>query len=75
MEGESLKRYFNIKELSAYTGLPKSTLYEYAAQGTLPAIKLGRRVLFDLRDIDNVMASNKRESFDPAVILRNFISK
>lgn len=73
MEREPLKRYFNIKELSAYTGLPKSTLYEYAAQGTLPAIKLGRRVLFDLRDIDNVMTASKREPLDTAPVLRNFL--
>jgi len=73
MEREPLKRYFNIKELSAYTGLPKSTLYEYAAQGTIPAIKLGRRVLFDLRDIDNVMAASKRETLDTATVLRNFL--
>lgn len=73
MEREPLKRYFNIKELSAYTGLPKSTLYEYAAQGTLPAIKLGRRVLFDLRDIDSVMAASKREPLDATPVLRNFL--
>lgn len=73
MEREPLKRYFNIKELSAYTGLPKSTLYEYAAQGTLPAIKLGRRVLFDLHDIDSVMAASKRDSFDAAPLVRSFL--
>ncbi len=54
------KRYANIKEVSEYTSLPKATLYEWAGQGKIPSIKIGRRVLFDLNDIDKVMASLKR---------------
>jgi len=54
------KRYASIKEVSAYTSLAESTLYEWSAQGKIPSIKMGRRVLFDLHDIDKVMASMKR---------------
>ena len=54
------KRYASIKEVSAYTSLAESTLYEWAGQGKIPSIKMGRRVLFDLHDIDKVMASMKR---------------
>ncbi len=54
------KRYANIKEVSEYTSLPVKTLYEWASVGKIPSIKLGRRVLFDLNDIDKVMASLKR---------------
>ncbi len=54
------KRYANIKEVSEYTSLPVKTLYEWAAIGKIPSIKLGRRVLFDLNDIDKAMASLKR---------------
>ncbi len=57
---EITKRYANIKEVSEYTSLPVKTLYEWAAIGKIPSIKLGRRVLFDLNDIDKVMASLKR---------------
>ncbi len=57
---EVTKRYANIKEVSEYTSLPVKTLYEWAAIGRIPSIKLGRRVLFDLHDIDEVMASLKR---------------
>ncbi len=73
MEQDSWKRYCTIKEAATYTGLPQSTLYEYAAQGTLPAIKLGRRVLFDLHDIDNVMAASKREVIDPTLFTERFL--
>ena len=57
---EMTKRYANIKEVSEYTSLPVKTLYEWAAIGKIPSIKLGRRVLFDLHDIDKTMASMKR---------------
>ena len=54
------QRYINIKETSVYTSIPIKTLYEWAGTGRLPSIKIGRRVLFDLNDIDTVMASLKR---------------
>ncbi len=54
------KRYANIKEVSEYTSIPVKTLYEWASVGRIPSIKLSRRVLFDLNDIDKVMASLKR---------------
>ena len=56
------KRYVNIKEVSAYTSLPVKTLYEWASIGRIPSIKLGRRVLFDLEDIDRLLASLKRNT-------------
>ncbi len=57
---EVTKRYANIKEVSEYTSLPTKTLYEWAAIGKIPSIKLGRRVLFDLQDIDQIMTNLKR---------------
>ena len=54
------KRYANIKEVSVYTSLPTKTLYEWAGTGRLPSIKIGRRVLFDLNDIDKAMTRLKR---------------
>jgi excisionase family DNA binding protein len=56
------KRYVNIKEVSVYTSLPVKTLYEWASIGRIPSIKLGRRVLFDLEDIDRLLASLKRDT-------------
>jgi excisionase family DNA binding protein len=53
------KRYANIKEVSEYTSLPIKSLYELAGTGRIPSIKLGRRVIFDLNDIDKVMDSLK----------------
>ena len=55
-----ISRYIDIKELSIYTSLPTKTLYEWSSVGKIPSIKIGRRVLFDLHDIDKVMAGLKR---------------
>ena len=54
------KRYANIKEVSEYTSLPIKTLYDWASLGKIPSIKYGRRVLFDLEDIDRLMSFMKR---------------
>ena len=54
------KRYCSIKEVSEYTSLPTTTLYEWAAQRRIASIKIGRRVLFDLKDIDDLMSKLKR---------------
>ncbi len=54
------ERYVDIKTVSRYTSLPVKSLYELASLGKVPSIKLGRRVLFDLNDIDQVLSSLKR---------------
>ncbi len=54
------QRYVNIKEVSEYTSLPVKSLYELASLGKVPSIKMGRRVLFDLEEIDELMESLKR---------------
>ena len=53
------KRYANIKEVSEYTSIPVKTLYEWSSVGKIPCIRLGRKLLFDLHDIDQLMASMK----------------
>jgi excisionase family DNA binding protein len=61
------KRYASIKEVSEYTSLPVKTLYDWASQGRIPSIKYGRRVLFDLEDVDRIMASSKRNTGENVV--------
>ncbi len=56
------ERYVNIKAASRYTSLPVKTLYEWSGAGRIPSIKIGRRILFDLYDIDKIMDSFKRSS-------------
>ncbi len=56
----TVERYVDIKKVSKYTSLPVSTLYDWSNQGKFPCIKYGRRILFDLQDVDKVMANLKR---------------
>ena len=67
------RRYVNINEVAEYTSLPVKSLYELASLGRIPSIKYGRRVLFDLQDIDKMMESmkrtcNKEEEIDKKII-------
>ncbi len=59
---EVIQRYVDIKKVSKYTSLPVKTLYEWASTGKIPSIKISKRVLFDLHDIDELMASLKRNN-------------
>ena len=54
------ERYVDIKAASRYTSLPVKTIYDWSNQGKFPCIKYGRRILFDLQDIDKAMARLKR---------------
>ncbi len=69
----SRKRYVNIKVASLYTSLPVKTLYEWSGTGLIPSIKIGRRVLFDLHDIDNIMNSFKRSTNQCEMIANKII--
>lgn len=60
----SVKKYFNIKELSEYSGLQEKTLYGWAAQGKIPSIKIGRKVLFEIEEIERLLQSQKRPVSD-----------
>mgnify|MGYP003990071607 CR=1 FL=1 len=55
----TMKRYVNIKQVSGYSSIPVKTLYEWSSVGKIPSIRLGRKLLFDLHDIDQLMASMK----------------
>ncbi|GAX62489.1 site-specific integrase-resolvase [Candidatus Scalindua japonica] len=58
------ERYVDIKTVSTYTSLPVKTIYDWSNQGKFPCIKYGRRILFDLQDVDKAMANLKRPYLD-----------
>ena len=70
---KNIKLYANIKDVSEYTGLPVKSLYELSSLGKVPSIKLGRRVLFDLHDIDKMMEGMKRTCNKEEEIVNNII--
>jgi len=54
------ERYVDIKKVSRYTSLPVKTIYDWSNQGKFPCIKYGRRILFDIQDVDKAMANLKQ---------------
>jgi predicted DNA-binding transcriptional regulator AlpA len=46
------ERYVDVKRVSRYTSLPVKTIYDWSNQGKFPCMKYGRRILFDLQDVD-----------------------
>jgi excisionase family DNA binding protein len=71
MEDNLTERYIDIKRVSRYTSLPVKTLYDWSSQGKFPCIKFGRRILFDIRDVDKAMSNLKR----PCLKLQNTVNK
>lgn len=54
-----VRRLVNTQGLAEYLSLSKKTLYQWAAAGELPSLRMGRRVRFDLDDIDRWIERRK----------------
>ena len=46
------KRLINTKQLSEYIGITEGTARVWCCLKKLPYVKVGRKVMFDLNDID-----------------------
>jgi excisionase family DNA binding protein len=61
------RRFLTAAEVGALLGLRKSRVYELAAAGALPAVRLGvRKLVFSLRAIEEL----EREATDRARTVR-----
>jgi len=54
-----MKRLMNVKEASEFLNINPYTLYNWVSQKRIPYVKLGRRTLFDLNDLEEFISSNK----------------
>ncbi len=53
-------RLLNIKQVAVYLGTTIWRVRTLEWAGELPAVRnLGRRLLFDIRDLDNLLAAHK----------------
>lgn len=65
------KRTLNNREAAAYLGLSPGTLEVWRSLGKGPRFrKHGRRVLYEIKDLDDYSASRIVETRDTAEILR-----
>jgi predicted DNA-binding transcriptional regulator AlpA len=60
--GDFPNRFLNVQEAARFLGLSVSTLNKLRLSGSGPPyMKLGRRVLYDLRDLASWAAARKRQ--------------
>ena len=50
-------RYMNVNQLSEYLKISKSNIYKRTTNGTIPVIKMNKRVIFDRVEIDKWMSN------------------
>lgn len=50
--------YMNVKTISTYLGVAKSTIYKWVENGFIPHKKLKKKVLFIKKDIDQWVLNN-----------------
>ena len=53
-------RLLGVREAAAYLSLSHWTVREMAWRGEVPEVRLGRRLLFDLRDLDALIETSKQ---------------
>lgn len=70
-----VKKYASIREVAEYTGIPGKTLYHWAGTGFLPSIKAGKKVMFDLADVDDFMNGFKRNGRSHEEIIKTTVNK
>jgi excisionase family DNA binding protein len=59
-EGQVNRRLMSAEEAGEYLAIRKGTLYLWARKGLIPSVKIGRRLLFDVRDLDEMIDRTKR---------------
>ncbi len=56
-------RLFSLKRAAEYLGISYWTIRDYIFRGELPSVRLGRRVLVDVRDLDALVEKYKEVWF------------
>jgi excisionase family DNA binding protein len=57
-----MKHYLNIAALAERLWIKRSTLYAWAAQGSIPHFKLGRLLRFDPDEIEAWLQTKRRDA-------------
>lgn len=55
------KRFLSVRKLAEYLGIKHQTIYSWVSMKKIPYVKMGRRVMFDLRDIEKWIQDRKVE--------------
>jgi len=55
------KRLLDVKSTAEYLSISRALLYQLAAKGKIPSIKINSRRLFDIDDLDEFVERLKQE--------------
>ena len=55
-----LKRLLDVKEAAVYLSISRSKLYQWVEANKINSIKIDRRRLFDIRDLDDFIDDLKK---------------
>ena len=55
-----LKRLLDVKEAAVYLSISRSKLYQWVEANKINSIKIDRRRLFDIRDLDAFIENLKK---------------
>ncbi len=65
MKPSEARRFLNKKELAKFLGLSVYTVDSWVSQRReIPFVKMGRRVMFDLQDVENWLEERKSHPLD-----------
>ncbi len=59
-----ISRYMNVKQLSEYLQISTSNIYKRTTNGSIPVIKMNKRVIFDREEIDKWMSNGCNNNFE-----------
>ena len=59
------KRLISVEDAARYLGVQKSTIYSWAWRRKIPSVKMGRRLLFDREDLDQMIEGGERRERFP----------
>jgi excisionase family DNA binding protein len=61
-------KILTIEEVSSYLKIPKQTLYFWARQGQIPAMKVGKHWRFKKSSIDAWIEEKEKNNFNKKII-------
>ncbi len=65
-----MDKFYKVKELSEILSIPKSTIYRWVSEGSIPYYKVnGYIIRFKAKEIEKWMERFKREERRPEIIL------
>ncbi len=54
------KRLISVEDAARYLRVEKSTIFSWVWRRNIPSVKMGRRLLFDREDLDQMIEAGKR---------------